>query len=154
MVLVKNWLFFRVFILGNIGENMFYSILEQKYAFQCYKHRKITKSKNWDFLKGLVHGFGQKLAIFPCFYFRHYMLEKVSLTIFKNENTPFKAIETRSWKSGKIDIFPKGLVHALCQNWPFFRLFVLGNIGQKNMFSDILEQINAFLSYKNNKLKK
>ena len=32
--------------------------------------------------------------------------------------------------------------------------FFIGNIGQKNFFYDILEQKNAFLSYKNKKLKK
>ena len=36
------------------------------------------------------------------------------------------------------------------QKWPFFQLFFfLGNIGQENVFYDILERTNAFLSYKN-----
>ena len=39
------------------------------------------------------------------------------------------------------------------QKWPFFHLFFLGNIGQENVFYDILEQKNAFLSYKNKKFK-
>ena len=43
---------------------------------------------------------------------------------------------------------------VLVQKWKFFQLFFIGNIGQENFFSDILEQKNAFLSYKNNKLKK
>ena len=38
--------------------------------------------------------------------------------------------------------------------WPFFQLFFLGNIGQENVFDDILEPQNAFLGYKNNKFKK
>ena len=34
MVLVKNWVFFHVFNLGNIGlENMFWEIVERKAAF-------------------------------------------------------------------------------------------------------------------------
>ena len=40
------------------------------------------------------------------------------------------------------------------QKWPFFQLFFFGNIGQENVFYDILERINAFLGYKNNKFKK
>ena len=40
------------------------------------------------------------------------------------------------------------------QKWPFFQLFVLGNIGQENVFNDILERKNAFLGYKNKKFKK
>ena len=43
---------------------------------------------------------------------------------------------------------------VLVQNWPFFHLFFLGNIGQENVFYDILERKNAFLGYKNKQLKK
>ena len=43
---------------------------------------------------------------------------------------------------------------VLVQKWPFFQLFFLGNIGQKNVFYDILERKNAFLGYKNKKSKK
>ena len=32
--------------------------------------------------------------------------------------------------------------------------FFLGNIGQENFFCDVLERKNAFLGYKNKKLKK
>ena len=42
---------------------------------------------------------------------------------------------------------------VLLQNWPFFHLFILGNIGQENVFYDIVERENAFLGYKNKKLK-
>ena len=34
-----------------------------------------------------------------------------------------------------------------------FPIFFLGNIGQENLFYDILERENAFLGYKNNKFK-
>ena len=35
---------------------------------------------------------------------------------------------------------------VLVKNWPFFYvIFFLGNIGQENMFYDILERKNAFL---------
>ena len=43
---------------------------------------------------------------------------------------------------------------VLVQKWPFFQLFFLGNIGKENVFYDILEGKNAFLSYKNRKFKK
>ena len=42
----------------------------------------------------------------------------------------------------------------LVQKWPFFQLFFLGNIGQENVFDDILGPKNAFLGYKNKKFKK
>ena len=43
---------------------------------------------------------------------------------------------------------------VLVQKWPFFQLFFLGNIRHENVFDDILERKNAFLSYKNKKLKR
>ena len=43
---------------------------------------------------------------------------------------------------------------VLVQKWPFFKLFFLGNIGQENVFYDILERKKAFLGYKNKKFKK
>ena len=43
---------------------------------------------------------------------------------------------------------------VLVQNWPFFHLFFLGNIGQQNVFYDILERKNTFLGYKNSIFKK
>ena len=36
----------------------------------------------------------------------------MSFTIFYSEKTPFWAIKTKSSKSEKIDIFPKGLTHG------------------------------------------
>ena len=42
---------------------------------------------------------------------------------------------------------------VLLKKWPFFELFCLGNIAQENFFYDILEGKNAFLGYKNKKLK-
>ena len=43
---------------------------------------------------------------------------------------------------------------VLVQNWQFFNFFILGYIGKKNVFDDILERKNHFLGYKNNKLEK
>ena len=47
MVLVQKWPFFKLFFLGNIGqENILYDILERKNAFLGYKNKKFKKSKN------------------------------------------------------------------------------------------------------------
>ena len=43
---------------------------------------------------------------------------------------------------------------VLVQKWSFFELLFLDNIGQENVFYDILEQKDAFLAYKNKKFKK
>ena len=68
MVLVQKLPFFQTFFLGNIGqENVFYDILEQKTAFLGYRNKKFKKSN-----KGLNHGFGPKIAIFPKLFFRQH----------------------------------------------------------------------------------
>ena len=80
MVLGKKWPFFRVFFLGNIGqENGFYNILEQKNAFLAHKKRSSKSRKIEIFPKGLAHGFGQKMAIFPCFFLGQYRQGKCVL---------------------------------------------------------------------------
>ena len=43
---------------------------------------------------------------------------------------------------------------ALVRNCHFFYVIIPGKGGQGNVFYDILERENAFLDYKNNKLKK
>ena len=43
---------------------------KEKKASLDYKKQKVKKSRRLRiFLKGLVHGFGQKFEIFPCFYY-------------------------------------------------------------------------------------
>ena len=43
---------------------------------------------------------------------------------------------------------------VMVQNWPFFHLSFLGNIGQGNAFYDILERKEKdFVGYKKRKLK-
>ena len=64
MVLVQKMALFRLFFLGNIGqENVFYDI----------------------FLKGLTHGFGPKMAIYPSFFFRQYTPGKYLLRYSKTK---------------------------------------------------------------------
>ena len=45
-------------------------MLEEKKACFDHKNNKLKKSKNWNFSKGLVHGFGQKLDLFPSLYLK------------------------------------------------------------------------------------
>ena len=76
-------------------------------------------------------------------------------TILYNKKTSFYATKTRSSKTRKIDIFPKGLTHGFGPIMVIFlTLFFLGNIGHEHVFYDILERKNAFLGYKTKKFKK
>ena len=43
---------------------------------------------------------------------------------------------------------------VLVPKWPFFNFSCSGNIGQENVFDDILEPKSAFLGYKKKKFKK
>ena len=61
---------FPIFFFVNIGqENVFYDILKRKNAFLGYKKKKFKCRKIDIFPKGLNHGFGPKMAIFPTFFF-------------------------------------------------------------------------------------
>ena len=83
------------FSLGNKGQkSIYYDILGRKNGFLCYKSKKLKKSKNWHFSKGVKPWFWSKNGHFSNFVF-------------------------------------------------------LGNIGQANVFYDILERKNASLGYKN-----
>ena len=65
----------------------------------------------------------QKCPFFRLFFFQAIQARKMSFRIFQNEKTPFQAIKTRSPKSRKIDIFPKGLTHGFGPKMAIFRTF-------------------------------
>ena len=88
---------------------------------QAIKTRS-SKTRNIDiFPKGLTHGFGPKMAIFPNLFFQAKQRRKISFTIFQNEKTPFQAIKIKNSKSRKIDIFPKWLTHGFGPKMVNFR---------------------------------
>ena len=47
----------------------------------------------------------------------------MSFTIFLSEKTPLRATKTRSSKSRRIDIFPKGLTHGFGPKMAIFPTF-------------------------------
>ena len=87
------------------------------------------------------------------FIFREISQENVFGNILETKNA-FKTIKTRISKSRKIDIFPKRLTHGFGPKMAIFPSFFLGNIGQENVFYNILERKNIFLGYKKKKFKK
>ena len=92
------------------------------------------------------------MAIFPTFFLGSIGKENVFCDILEQRNA-FLGYKNKKFKSRKIDIFPKGLTHGFGPKMAIFPTFFFGNIGQENVFYDILEQKNAFLGYKNNKFK-
>ena len=122
----KNFHFSKLFFLGNIGQgNVFYDILERKNAFLSCKNKKVKKSKNGHFSKGDNPWFWSKNGQFSNLSFQAIQARKMSFTIFQNKKTPFQAIKTRSSKSRKIDIFPKGLTHGFGPKMAIFPTFFL-----------------------------
>ena len=123
MVLVQIWPFFKLFFLGNIGqENDFYVILERKNTFLDYKKKNLTLTFD-IFPKGLTHGFGPKRANFSNFLFLgNISQENVFYDILEQKNA-FLCYKNKKIKKSKNCIFPKGLTHALVPQMPIFPTF-------------------------------
>ena len=68
--------------------------------------------------------------------------------------TPFLAIQGRSSKGGKIDIFPKGLTHCFGPKMAIFPLVFLGQCIQRKCVYHILERKKAFFGYNDKYFKK
>ena len=84
------------------------------------------------------------MAIFRTFFLRNVDQENVFYDIQERKNA-FLGQKTRTSKSRKIHIFPKGLTHGFGPKMAIFPTLFLGNRGQENVFYDILNRKNAFL---------
>ena len=146
-------IFCNFFFLGNIGEeNVFNDILERKNAFLSYKNKKFKTSKNSHFSKGVNPWFWLKNGHFSNIVFLGNIgQENVFNDILEPKNA-FLSYKNKKFKKSKNWHFSKGFNPWF---WPktshFSNIFFLGNIGQENVFNDILELKNACLSYKNKK---
>ena len=63
----------------------------------------------------------------------------MSFTIFQNDKSSYQAIKTRSLKSRKIDIFPKGLTHDFGPKMPIFPSFSFQGIQARKMSFTIFQ---------------
>ena len=116
---------------------------------------KSSKSRKTDiFQEGLTHSFGPKLAIFPTFFFSQYRQGKCLLRYSRTKKKAFLGYKNIKFKKSKNWHFSKGLTHGFGPKMDNLPTFFLRNIGQENVFFDILERKNAFLGYKNKKFKK
>ena len=96
---------------------------------------------------GLTHGYGPKMAIFQSFFFlRKIGQENVFYDSPKRENA-FLGYKNKKCKKSKNGHFTKGVNTWFWSKNVHFSNFFLGNIGQKNVFYNILERKNAFLGY-------
>ena len=94
------------------------------------------------------------MAIFPSFFLGNIGQENVFYDILERKNASLGYKNTK-FKKSKNWHFSKGVNPWFwSKNGHFSNFFFLGNIGQENIFYDILEQKNAFLGYKNKMFKK
>ena len=95
------------------------------------------------------------MAIFPTFFFSGNIgQENVFYNVVERKNT-FQGYKNKKFKKSKNWLFSKGVNPWFwSKHGHFSNFFFLGNIGQENVFYDILERKNACLGYKNNNLKK
>ena len=101
----------------------------RKNSFLSYKNKKFKQSKNSHFSKGVNTWFSSKNGHFSNFSFQAIQARKMSFTIFQNKKTPLQAIKTKSLKSRKIDIFPKGLTHGFGPKVAIFPTFLFKQYG-------------------------
>ena len=135
MVLVQKWRVFQLFFSGNIGqENVFYDILERKYAFLTYKNKKFKKSKNCHF----CNGFGQKFGFFSIVCVWAKQGEKYCLLIFQIEKKVFFNIKMSFQKVAKFEFLQRGQSMVLVKNGNFFHTLFLAKIGLEILFARII----------------
>ena len=125
---------------GNIGQaKVFYEILKRKNAFLGYKNEKFKKSKYRHFSKRVNPWFWSKNGHISNFFFQAIQPRKMSFTMFQNEKKPFKAIKTRSSKTRKTDIFPKGLTNRFGPKMAIFSNFFFQAIQARKMSFTIFQ---------------
>ena len=96
----------------------------------------------------------QTLPFFNLFFWVNTGKENVFYDILAQKNA-FLGYKNKKFKKSKNWHFSKGVNPWFwSKNGHFSNFFVLGNIGQENVFYDILQWKNTFPGYKNKKFKK
>ena len=155
MVLVRKFQYSNFFFLGNIGqENVFNEIPARKNVFLRNKNIKLKKSKHWPFSKGVNPWFWSKNGHFSNFFFLGNICQENVFNEIPERKNAFLSNKKKKFKKSKDWHLCKGVNPWFwSKNGHFSTCFFLGNIGQDNVFNDILERKNAFLSYKKKKFK-
>ena len=155
MVLVQKWPSSNFLFSGNIGQaNVFYDIVERKNAFLGYNNTKLKKLKNWHFSKGVDPWFLSKNGHFSNFVFSGNISQAHVLYYILEQKNAFLGYKKKNSKKSKNWLFSKGVNPWFWSKNGHSSNFVFsGNISQAHVFYDILERKNAFLGYKNKKLK-
>ena len=108
MVLAKKFeIFSTLLFLARSTSKMCLTLFQKvKKRFQTIKNRKLKKSKNQDFSKG-VHGFGKKFEIFFIFLLQAKQARKTFLSIFQKGERRFFDSKITKLKKSKFWYFSK-----------------------------------------------
>ena len=99
----------------------------------------------------LVH----KWPFFQLIYFRQHMPGKCLLRYSRTKKHLSRLLKNKKFKKSKNSHFSKTVNPWFwSKNGHYSYFLFLGNIGQENVFYDILQRKNAFLGYKNKKIQK
>ena len=99
--------------------------------------------------------FWSKNGHFCNFFFVGNIAQENVFNDILEQKKAFLGYKNKKFKTSKNSHFSKGVNPFFwSKNGHFSNFFFLGNIGQKNVFYDILERKNAFLGYKKKKFKK
>ena len=112
----------------------------EKTPFQAIKTRSLKSGKIVNFLKGLVHAFGQKLTIFPSFFFfLAIQTRNMCFTIFQNEKIFFLSYKNKKFKKWKNCHFSKGVSPWFWSKIGHFSKFFPKAIQQRKMCFQIFQ---------------
>ena len=156
MILVQKWPFFRLLFFTKYRPGkclLRYS--RTKNTFLGYKKKKFKNSKNWHFSKGVNPRFWSKNGHFSNFYFLGNKCPENAFYDTLERINAFLGYKNKKFKNSKNWQFSKGVKPLFwSKNGHFCNFYFLGNVGEENVFYDILERKNAFLGHKKNKFKK
>ena len=117
---------------------------KEKTLFQSIKTGNSKIQNKEIFPKGLVHIFGQRLPIFPSFYFKQKKARKMCFAVFQKEKTPFQTINRKFKKLKNLD-FPKGVSPWVWSNFGNFTMFLSQAKQGRKMCSTIFQKEKTLL---------
>ena len=95
----------------------------KKKAFLGYKNKKIKKSKNWHFSKGVKPWFWSKNRHFSNFFGGGNKDQEIVFYDILEQKNAFLGYKNKKFKRWKIDIFPKGSTHGFGPKLAIFPFF-------------------------------
>ena len=145
---------FPTFFSGNlVQENVFYDILEWKNAFEGYKNKKLKKSKNWHFSKGVNPCFFSKNAHFSNFFFLGNLnQENVFYDILERKNA-FLGYKKKKFKKSKNWHFFTGVTQGFGPKMAISSTFFLRQYRLLKCLLWYSRTKKRFLGYKNKNFK-